>query len=253
MYVASCSFQRVTDLRSSYSLSWADTAASTFGRLYGNRTPPLPKRLFGLFPLAPRKSLAGFTAASLTGAAIAMGFWSFLGPVREHGLTWTWQLGVSQSFIGGVRGGSGSSLTFAGWVGLLTIGVFAGLVTGIAEALGPYSVPYICVSTDKMGIRSRRDRRQSQSTSCRRGMFVGPVQDTRMVRRDAGIILYQLGHFRFPLTLSVSPLIPSATLAALTLRHTTCGMADDHRQATFLTNRMYAETRRGCTSRLGAR
>ncbi|KAG9313711.1 hypothetical protein JVU11DRAFT_6061 [Chiua virens] len=113
-------------------LSWADTAASTFGRLYGSRTPRLPKRLFGLFPLAPRKSLAGFTAASLTGAAIAMGFWTFLAPARENGLTWTWQDGVSQNFIGGAPG---SSPVFAGWLGLLTIGVVAGLVTGIAEAL----------------------------------------------------------------------------------------------------------------------
>ncbi|KAF8553473.1 hypothetical protein OG21DRAFT_1414206 [Imleria badia] len=112
-------------------LSWADTAASTFGRLYGSRTPRLPKRLFGLFPLAPRKSLAGFIAASLTGAAITMGFWTLLAPARQHGLTWTWQEGVSQSFMGGARG----SPMFAGWVGLLTIGVVAGLVTGIAEAL----------------------------------------------------------------------------------------------------------------------
>lgn len=136
-YVCRCLvISQVTDPRLPHSLSWADTAASTFGRLYGSRTPRLPKRLFGLFPLAPRKSLAGFAAATLTGAAIGMGFWAFLGPAREHGLTWTWQDGVSQSFIGGTRGGSGSSPTFAGWVGLLTIGVFAGLVTGIAEALG---------------------------------------------------------------------------------------------------------------------
>ena len=125
-------------------LSWADTAASTFGRLYGSRTPPLPKRLFGIFPLAPRKSLAGFTAATLTGAAIAMGFWTFLAPVRQHGLTWSWQDGVSQSFIGG----PGSPPAFAGWVGLLTIGVVAGLVTGIAEALGTCCMLRVCASTD---------------------------------------------------------------------------------------------------------
>ncbi|KAF8128939.1 hypothetical protein EV363DRAFT_1339248 [Boletus edulis] len=116
-------------------LSWADTAASTFGRLYGSRTPRLPKRLFGFLPLAPRKSLAGFIAASLTGAAIAMGFWTFLAPVRQNGLTWTWQDGVSHNFIRDAHDVSASPPTFAGWVGLLTIGVVAGLVTGIAEAL----------------------------------------------------------------------------------------------------------------------
>ncbi|KAG8215954.1 hypothetical protein J3R82DRAFT_7934 [Butyriboletus roseoflavus] len=103
--------------------------------LYGSRTPRLPKRLFGIFPLAPRKSLAGFAAATLTGAVIATGFWTLLAPLREQGLTWTWQGGVSHNFSGGVRGGPGSPPTFAGWVGLLTIGVVAGLVTGIAEAL----------------------------------------------------------------------------------------------------------------------
>ena len=83
----------------------------------------------------------------LTGAAIATGFWTLLAPAREHGLTWSWQGGVSHNFIGGARGGPGSPPTFAGWVGLLTIGVVAGLVTGIAEALGAWSVPRVrCVN-----------------------------------------------------------------------------------------------------------
>ena len=143
MYAVSYSFLCVIDRSSLYSLSWADTAASTFGRLYGSRTPPLPKRLFGLFPLAPRKSLAGFIAASLTGAAIATGFWTLLAPARQHGLTWTWQEGVSQSFMGGA-----SPPTFAGWAGLLTIGVVAGLVTGIAEALGTCCLYVPCMRLD---------------------------------------------------------------------------------------------------------
>ena len=137
----------VFDLISSlYSLSWADTAASTFGRLYGSRTPRLPKRLFGVFPLAPRKSLAGFVAASLTGAAIAVGFWTWLAPARQSGLTWTWQDGVSQSFLGA----RASVPVFAGWAGLLTIGVVAGLVTGIAEALGMCLVLRRCFPTDSV-------------------------------------------------------------------------------------------------------
>lgn len=73
-----------------------------------------------------------------------MGFWTFLAPARQHGLTWTWQDGVSQSFIGGARG----SPAFAGWVGLLTIGVVAGLVAGIGEALGTCRVLRVCASTD---------------------------------------------------------------------------------------------------------
>lgn len=104
-------------------LSWADTAASTFGRLYGRRTPKLPARLLGL-PLAPRKSLAGFIAASVTGAVCAMGFWAFVAPTRFGGreVTWSWEEGV--------RGSGGG-----GPLGLLLIGVVAGLVSGVAEAL----------------------------------------------------------------------------------------------------------------------
>ncbi|KAF9516098.1 hypothetical protein BS47DRAFT_1258689, partial [Hydnum rufescens UP504] len=56
-------------------LSWADTAASVFGRLYGHRTMKLPKTLFGVFPLATRKSLAGSAAAFLTALVISATFW----------------------------------------------------------------------------------------------------------------------------------------------------------------------------------
>ncbi|KAG2159217.1 uncharacterized protein EDB93DRAFT_272131 [Suillus bovinus] len=116
-------------------LSWADTAASTFGRLWGPLTPPLPARLFGL-PLAPRKSLAGFIAASLTGAAAAAGFWTYLGPVRDNS-TWSWDAGVSSTFSGGsAEGGK----VFSGWAGLVVVTICTGLVSGVAEALDLGSV-----------------------------------------------------------------------------------------------------------------
>lgn len=116
-------------------LSWADTAASTFGRLWGSLTPPLPARLLGL-PLAPRKSLAGFIAASLTGAAAAAGFWTCLGPINDN-LTWSWNAGVSSTFSGGsVEGGK----VFNGLTGLAVVTVWAGLVSGVAEALDLGSV-----------------------------------------------------------------------------------------------------------------
>lgn len=124
----------------SNSLSWADTAASTFGRLWGPLTPPLPARLFGL-PLAPRKSLAGFIAASLTGAAVAAGFWTYLGPVRDNS-TWSWDAGVSSTFSGGsAEGGK----VFSGWAGLAVVTVCAGLVSGVAEALGECFIVYFAL------------------------------------------------------------------------------------------------------------
>jgi len=119
-----------------FSLSWADTAASTFGRLYGSTTRKLPARLpFLRLPLAPRKSLAGFTAATFTGAAIALGFWGFVAPMRNDGqdISWGWQGGVRQVTT---AGGDSTSMGAGGALGLLAITVVAGFVSGIAEALG---------------------------------------------------------------------------------------------------------------------
>lgn len=51
-------------------LSWCDTAASTFGRLYGRYTPRIRRG----------KSLAGSLAAFVIGVATAVWFWGFLAP-----------------------------------------------------------------------------------------------------------------------------------------------------------------------------
>ena len=131
-------------------LSWADTAASTFGRLWGSRTPPLPSHvpILGL-PLAPRKSLAGFLAAFVTGTAIVFSFWSWFVPaVSGIDPTWDWTRGVSGSGVDGSSLGEGvravlhgvglDGLPTGGMVGLAIISVFSGLVTGIAEALGTF-------------------------------------------------------------------------------------------------------------------
>lgn len=126
-----------------FSLSWADTMASTFGRMFGPLTPPLPPRLpFLRLPFAPRKSLAGFMAASVTGACAAIMFWGWIGPLRHNGadLSWTWQDGVrrTSSLLGWL--GMENSIVGAarGWLGLGAIGIVAGLVSGVAEALGNF-------------------------------------------------------------------------------------------------------------------
>ncbi|KNZ81994.1 CTP-dependent diacylglycerol kinase 1 [Termitomyces sp. J132] len=122
-------------------LSWADTAASTFGRLYGSQTRPLPPRTPILrLPLAPRKSFAGFIAAAITGAAIAFGFWGLLAPVRND-LTWTWDNGVltspsTSASILPALGIAGPGFAGAGgFLGLGAISMVAGVVSGVAEAL----------------------------------------------------------------------------------------------------------------------
>ncbi|KAG5644854.1 hypothetical protein DXG03_007584 [Asterophora parasitica] len=128
-------------------LSWADTTASTFGRLLGPLTPPLPRRTPVLrLPLAPRKSLAGFVAAVLTGAIIAWGFWGWVAPLRhsDEVLSWYWDGGVrAWSTLLSTIGWQGKSVAGAGgWLGLCALSVVAGLVSGVAEALGAYRSLY---------------------------------------------------------------------------------------------------------------
>ena len=67
-------------------LSWCDTAASTFGRLYGKHT----------IKLRQGKSLAGTVAAFFTGVATALFFWAHLFPASEHSPTTPKMLSCSQ-------------------------------------------------------------------------------------------------------------------------------------------------------------
>lgn len=98
-------------------------------------------------PLAPRKSLAGFLAASITGAAIVFSCWSWLVPaVGGAESAWDWTRGVSgpgvdhsplgQGVKAVLRDAGFSGLQTGGWVGLAVVSIISGLVTGIAEALG---------------------------------------------------------------------------------------------------------------------
>jgi diacylglycerol kinase (CTP) len=124
-------------------LSWADTAASTFGRLWGKRTPPLPRTLFGL-PLAPRKSTAGFLAATITGGLIAIGFFGWIAPFRSSGLlSWTWEGGVQDPAMHGwalEKLGLSQGIHSGGWLGLIGIGLATGIISGVAEALGEFPI-----------------------------------------------------------------------------------------------------------------
>jgi diacylglycerol kinase (CTP) len=130
-------------------LSWADTAASTIGRLFGSYTPALPRRVpFLRLPFAARKSLAGFLAASLTGALVAMGFWGFVAPSQKSGLSWHWDSGVSPNLVNrtsllrrGLSTFGVENVNTGGWIVWGLVGLVAGLVTGVAEALGTRFYP----------------------------------------------------------------------------------------------------------------
>ena len=95
-------------------LSWSDTTASTIGRLWGRHTKPLPAHFPGIRALriAPRKSLAGFLAATVTGICICLGFW-------WNGSAGRWKVLDIQS----------------GW-GLWMTAVVAGVGGAVVEALG---------------------------------------------------------------------------------------------------------------------
>ncbi|KAI0799995.1 hypothetical protein C8Q74DRAFT_1444007 [Fomes fomentarius] len=138
-------------------LSWADTAASTIGRLWGAYTPPLPRSIpiipfipFLRLPLAPRKSLAGFLASAFTGAAIAVGFWGLFYPVRDNLLTFRLPEPETLALVEevlplpavvkdvvaqGVEWVSAVDLPLGRWAGLTTLGVVSGVISGVAEAL----------------------------------------------------------------------------------------------------------------------
>lgn len=87
-------------------LSWSDTTASTLGRLWGRYTPPLPSHFPGikLLPFAPRKSLAGFLAATVTGVLICLGFWWNGSGGRWHLLDGHWSGLLVTSLVVGIGG-----------------------------------------------------------------------------------------------------------------------------------------------------
>ncbi|OXV09330.1 hypothetical protein Egran_02906 [Elaphomyces granulatus] len=107
-------------------LSWCDTAASTFGRLYGRYT----------IRLRQGKSLAGTLAAWLTGVITAVVFWGYVIPRvgtfpddPEGAFMFTGSLNL---FPNPIR-------NFLGWVPQNTSGASSGIITG-SLALGVMSV-----------------------------------------------------------------------------------------------------------------
>ncbi|CAN9395058.1 unnamed protein product [Alternaria alternata] len=127
-------------------LSWCDTAASTFGRLWGHLTPRVRKG----------KSLAGSIAACVTGVITAVVWWGWLGPLyseynhgehafafqgaltlppqvretlalspKQASLTGYWALGA-MSLASGVIASASEAIDVFGWDDNLTIPVLCG-------------------------------------------------------------------------------------------------------------------------------
>lgn len=109
-------------------LSWCDTAASTFGRLYGRYTPRIRRG----------KSLAGSAAAAMTGALTAGFFWGWMVPRYrfDEGFmfkgTLTLPAIVREDLLGWTAECQGS---VAGWMALGIVGLWSGFVASASEVV----------------------------------------------------------------------------------------------------------------------
>ncbi|KIW07491.1 uncharacterized protein PV09_01456 [Verruconis gallopava] len=114
-------------------LSWCDTAASTFGRLWGRYTPRIRKG----------KSLAGSLAAMVVGVATAAWFWGYVAP--NYGALNGWDTGKNAFAFQGQLSLPSSVKGLLGWkedegviTGSLALGVFSlwtGFVASASEAV----------------------------------------------------------------------------------------------------------------------
>lgn len=110
-------------------LSWCDTAASTFGRLYGRYTPRIRRG----------KSLAGSLAAFFVGVGTAAWFWGWLAPTKgpfpgDEFFMFTGSLHLPQRLASAV-GLSAAQATVSGGAALAIMSVWSGLVAATSEVI----------------------------------------------------------------------------------------------------------------------
>lgn len=112
-------------------LSWCDTAASTFGRLYGRYTPRIRKG----------KSLAGSLAAFIVGVATAVWFWGFLAPKtgpfpgdEQHPFMYQGFLRLPR-LVSDALGWTSSQATIQGPVALGVMSLWSGFIAAGSEVI----------------------------------------------------------------------------------------------------------------------
>lgn len=111
-------------------LSWCDTAASTFGRLYGRYTPRIRRG----------KSLAGSSAAFLVGVVTAWGFWGWLVPTigpmpgDEEGFMFRGTLGLPRAAAAALGLGR-EEVTVSGGVALGLMSLWSGFAAAASEVV----------------------------------------------------------------------------------------------------------------------
>ncbi|KAL6715342.1 Diacylglycerol kinase [Lecanora helva] len=107
-------------------LSWCDTAASTFGRLYGRYTPRIRKG----------KSLAGSAAAAIVGVVTAVVFWGWAVPTYgyDDNFLFRGQLRLPDVINQPLQLTSEQS-TVGGWVALGIVSLWSGIVASASEVV----------------------------------------------------------------------------------------------------------------------
>jgi len=112
-------------------LSWCDTAASTFGRLYGRYTPRIRRG----------KSLAGSLAAFIVGVATSWFFWGWLAPRtgpfsgdENYPFMFTGVLRLPTAVANAV-GLSSAQTSITGMLALGVMSVWSGFVAAASEVV----------------------------------------------------------------------------------------------------------------------
>lgn len=109
-------------------LSWCDTAASTFGRLYGRYTPRIRRG----------KSLSGSAAAAMVGALTAGFFWGWMVPRYrfDEGFMFRGTLTLPAIVREGLLGWTAESQgSVTGWIALGIVGLWSGFVASASEVV----------------------------------------------------------------------------------------------------------------------
>lgn len=127
-------------------LSWCDTAASTFGRLWGHRT----------WRVRRGKSLAGSIAALITGVITASLFWGWLAPLmpasydsEPNAFAFQGMLTLPTQ-VRGLLGWSEEQSSVTGVVALGAMSLWAGIVASTSEAIDFFgwddnlTIPVLC-------------------------------------------------------------------------------------------------------------
>ncbi|KAK4213038.1 CTP-dependent diacylglycerol kinase [Rhypophila decipiens] len=123
------SFPKDVGVMGTLLLSWCDTAASTFGRLYGRYTPRLRRG----------KSLAGSLAAFFVGVGTAAWFWGWLAPRSgpfpgDETFMFTGALRLPDQ-VAGLIGLTPAQATIKGGLALGVMSVWSGFVAAASEVV----------------------------------------------------------------------------------------------------------------------